>query len=299
MSEDKHVSLLTRTKALLRESGLKARKGLGQHFLVDGTYIKYILEAAELSPADNVIEVGPGLGTLTEALAQHAGRVVAIEKDESVARLLSLTIAPYANVAVVNDDILDVDLTPIIEEQFQGRGDYKMVANLPYYITSPVLRLFLEARKKPKTIVVMVQKEVARQITAKPGEMSILSVAVQLYGDPRIVKSVPARAFYPPPKIESAILKIDVFERARVDVDTPGFFTVVKAGFSAARKQLVNSLSHGLDMPKDEAQKHLERSGIDVQRRAETLTIEEWARLFTAIRRGDSMSRPPGRDDGS
>jgi 16S rRNA (adenine1518-N6/adenine1519-N6)-dimethyltransferase len=154
------------------------------------------------------------------------------------------------------------------------------VANLPYYITSPVLRFFLEAAVKPQTMVVMVQKEVARQIAAKPGDMSLLSVAIQLYGEPRIVKYVPARSFYPAPAVDSAILKIVVFPRPRVEVETDSFFTLARAGFSAARKQIANSLAHALGRSKDDVLALLTRAGIDPSRRAETLSIEEWGRLW-------------------
>ena len=273
-------SLLSQTKDLLRRAGLHARKGLGQHFLVDGGYLKYILEAAELGELDTVIEVGPGLGTLTRALGERAGRVVAIEKDEHLSGVLRETISA-ANVTVLNEDILKMNLPLILRQHVTGNPiRYKVVANLPYYITSPVLRFFLEAEIKPQRLVVMVQKEVARQITAKPGGMSLLSIAVQLYGEPRIVKYVPARAFYPPPDVDSAILRVDVFPQPKVDVETGSFFTVVRAGFSAARKQIANSISHRLDLPKEEVQRMLARASIEPQRRAETLSIEEWGKLW-------------------
>ena len=273
-------SLLSQTKDLLRRAGLHARKGLGQHFLVDGGYLKYILEAAELGELDTVIEVGPGLGTLTRALGERAGRVVAIEKDEHLAGVLRETISA-ANVTVLNEDILKMNLPLILRQHVTGNPiRYKVVANLPYYITSPVLRFFLEAEIKPQRLVVMVQKEVARQITAKPGGMSLLSIAVQLYGEARIVKYVPARAFYPPPDVDSAILRVDVFSQPKVDVETGSFFTLARAGFSAARKQIANSISHRLDLTKGEVQGMLARASIEPQRRAETLSIEEWGKLW-------------------
>jgi 16S rRNA (adenine1518-N6/adenine1519-N6)-dimethyltransferase len=277
-----HKSLLSQTKDLLRQAGLRARKGLGQHFLVDGAILRHILSAAEISPDDLVIEVGPGLGVLTRGLADHAGRVLAVEKDENLARVLKQTMAAQSNVTIVSEDILKLEPAGLLREFFTGQDPvrYKVVANLPYYITSPVLRHFLEAEIKPQTVVVMVQKEVARQITAGPGEMSLLSVAVQLYGRPRIVKYVPAGAFYPPPEVDSAILKITVYPRPAVDVEIAGFFGVVRAGFSAARKQIVNSLSRGLKLTKHEVSSMLESAGIDPKRRAETLSIEEWGRLW-------------------
>ena len=273
-------TLLSETKALLRRAGLHARKGLGQHFLVDGSYLKHILTAAELTANDNVIEVGPGLGVLTRALAERAGYVLAVEKDEHLAGLLKDNYRGSENVKIVNQDILKEDVSDLTKEFPGGEPRYKVVANLPYYITSPVLRLFLEAQAKPERLVVMVQKEVAKQITATPGDMSLLAVGIQLYGEPKIIKYVPARAFYPPPDVDSAILRIVVFPKPRVDVDIVTFFTIVRAGFSAARKQIINSLSHGLELPKDEILPMLTRAGIDPQRRAETLSIEEWGRLW-------------------
>lgn len=275
---------MTQTKQLLRQAGLRARKGLGQHFLVDGGVLKDILSAAELKPTDTVIEVGPGLGVLTRELARRAGQVVAIELDDSLASLLKETLASFGNVTIVNQDILKVDPQALLREHFLDRSGnplyYKVVANLPYYITSPVLRHFLEASHKPQSLVVMVQKEVARQITAQPGRMSLLSISVQLYGEPRIVKYVRASSFYPAPEVDSAILKIAVYPRPVVEVDTKSFFTVVRAGFSAARKQLGNSLAQGLKVPKADILSLLDKAGIDSRRRAETLSLEEWAHLW-------------------
>jgi 16S rRNA (adenine1518-N6/adenine1519-N6)-dimethyltransferase len=281
-------SLLSQTRDLLRQAGLHARKGLGQHFLVDGSQLKQILLAADLNQADSVIEVGPGLGTLTRSLAGNAGRILAIEKDQALAALLRDAFKASGNVTVLNQDILTVDLPALLEEYFPGVTPpaYKVVANLPYYITSPVLRFFLEAIDKPQLMVVMVQKEVARQITARPGDMSLLSVAIQLYGEPRIVKYVPARSFYPAPAVDSAILRIIVSPRPRVDVDTGSFFTLVRAGFSAARKQIANPLAHALGRSKEEVLALLAGAGIDSHRRAETLSIEEWGRLWKEYVRG-------------
>lgn len=287
-------SLLTQTKQLLRQAGLRARKGLGQHFLVDGGVLKDILSAAELRPTDTVIEVGPGLGVLTRELARRAGRVVAVELDDSLASLLKEALASFGNVTIVNQDILKVDPQALLRQRLpDGEGDslrYKVVANLPYYISSPVLRHFLEASHKPQCLVVMVQKEVARQITAQPGQMSLLSISVQLYGEPRIVKYVRASSFYPAPEVDSAILRITVYPRPVVEVDTESFFTVVRAGFSAARKQLANSLAQGLNRPKAEALSLLEKAGIDSHRRAETLSLEEWARLWREYTRGRQLT---------
>lgn len=266
--------LLAETRRLLRQSDLRARKGLGQHFLIDGGVLEAIIAAAELTPDDLVVEVGPGLGILTRELAQKAGGVVAIELDDKLAALLKKTLASFNNVTIVNGDVLKIEPKELVG----GRG-YKVVANLPYYITSPVLRHFLEAEAKPEAMVVMVQKEVAEAIAAKPGDMSLLSVSVQFYGEPRIITIVPAESFYPAPKIDSAILKIDIYPEPKADVDEKGFFDTVRAGFAAPRKQLANSLAKGLGREKSAVLPFLQKAKIDPSRRAETLSIGEWAAL--------------------
>lgn len=269
-------SLLTRTKKLLKTLDLHPRKGLAQHFLVDGGVIKQILATADLSPKDIVIEVGPGAGVLTEELVKSAEKVIAVELDEHFAEFLKKKFSAYRNLTVITEDVLKTDPSQLLPS---GVSDYKVVANLPYYITGAVIRHFLEANLKPSRMVLMVQKEVAKQITAKPGEMSLLSVSVQVYSEPQISAKVPARAFYPAPKVDSAVLRIDVHPEPEVKTDLREFFRVVKAGFSANRKQLVNSLAHGLDLPKTETLPLLVRAGIDPKRRAETLTIAEWGCL--------------------
>ena len=277
MKED---SLLTQTKGALRHFDLKARKALGQHFLIDEEILPLITSAAELNSSDVVIEVGPGLGILTRELAGQAGQVIAVELDDKLATILKQTLASLENVVIVNKDILQVDPSALLPE----KAMYKVVANLPYYITAPVLRHFLEARLKPRTMIVMVQKEVAENIVAEPGKRSLLSISVQFYGKPEIVSRVPAQSFYPLPKVDSAILRIDLYPRPAVAVtDKESFFNVVRAGFTASRKQLANSLAQGLELPKAEVLPLLEKAGIAPQRRAETLTLEEWAQLWRVI----------------
>ena len=273
---DNPNSLLTRTKKRLRRLGLKARKGLGQHFLVDDEVLAATINAAGITPDDLVVEVGPGLGILTEALAEKAGRVIAIELDDSLAALLKTTLTSFQKVTIINDDVLNIEPGRLVG---QNPG-YKVVANLPYYITSPVLRHFLTATVKPGMMVVMVQREVAEAIAAKPGDMSLLSISVQFYGRPEIVRKVPAEAFYPAPEVDSALVRIDLYHEPAVAVDEGSFFELVRAGFAAPRKQLGNSLSQGLGLPKEGILPLLEKAGIDWQRRAETLTLEEWARLW-------------------
>ena len=284
LPKDGSISLLTQAKKLLRQSGLRARKGLGQHFLVDDGVRKAILAAAELSPEDTVIEVGPGLGVMTGELAGQAGWVIAIELDNRLAAVLKKTLAPHENVVILNEDILGTDPKALLQESKPSfpaeMHPYKVVANLPYYITSPVLRHFLEASVKPEVMIVMVQKEVAEAIVAGPGQRSVLSISVQFYGKPSIVSYVPANAFYPPPEVDSAILKIDVYSHPVVDVDEKGFFSLVRAGFTAPRKQIGNSLAQGLGIPRNEVLDLLSKADIAAQRRAETFTLEEWAKLW-------------------
>ena len=276
----KKDSLLAQTRRLLRQFDLKARKGLGQHFLIDEEVLQLITSAAELTPTDVVIEVGPGLGVLTRELSQQAGRVIAIELDRKLADILKQTLASFDNVIIINQDVLDIDPAALLEKP----KTYKVVANLPYYITSPVLRRFLEAPAKPEIMIVMVQKEVAEAIVAKPGQRSVLSISVQFYGKPRIVSYVPAQSIYPAPEVDSAILRIDVYSQPPVAVaDKESFFELVRAGFTASRKQLANSLAQGLGFPKTEVLSFLEKANIVPQRRAETLTLEEWVHLWQAF----------------
>ncbi|MFC2011898.1 16S rRNA (adenine(1518)-N(6)/adenine(1519)-N(6))-dimethyltransferase RsmA [Chloroflexota bacterium] len=282
-------SLLDRTKKLLRRYGLRARKGLAQHFLVDEEVLGDILTVADLTLDDTVIEVGPGLGVLTRELAERAGRVVAIELDAKLAHILEQSLSAYKNVTIVNRDVLKVTPATVLGKPSAG---YKVVANLPYYITSPVLRHFLEAGAKPEKMVVMVQKEVAEEITAEPGRMSLLSIGVQFFGKPEVVRYVPAPCFYPAPEVDSAVLKVVPYSQPPVKIsDTEGFFILVRAGFSAARKQLVNSLANGLGVPKSEVLKLLDGAEILPQRRAETLSLEEWGRLYrhyTGVKNADN-----------
>jgi 16S rRNA (adenine1518-N6/adenine1519-N6)-dimethyltransferase len=258
---------------LLARFGFHPRKGLGQHFLVDGRVLEKILQAAQLDHEDTVIEVGPGLGVLTQALAKRAGRVIAVELDRGLAEKLRQGLP---QVEVVEGDILS--LSPL---QLLGHPvHYKVVANIPYYITSPILRHFLEAEVKPRLMVVMVQREVGKAIVARPGEMSLLSVSVQFYSQPKLVAKVSPFSFYPPPQVESALLRLEVYEHPPMAVEDPGtFFQLVGAGFTAPRKQLHNSLAQGLGITPEEASRLLERATIDPKRRAQTLSLEEWAHL--------------------
>jgi len=276
-------NLLTQTRRRINRLDLKARKSLGQHFLVDKGVLQQVLAAADLNASDTIIEVGPGLGVLTEELIQKADRVIAVELDDKLASILRRRQASSDNLSVINGDILK--LTP--SELLGGATDYKVVANLPYYITSAVIRHFLEAEVKPQLMVLMVQREVAEAITAAPGKMSLLSVSVQFYGCPQIAAYAPAAGFYPPPEVDSAVLKIEVYPQPALPVaDVEGFFRLVKAGFAAARKQLANSLALGLEVDKTETLCLLQAAGIEHKRRAETLSLVEWYSLWQALQAG-------------
>ena len=283
-----HKTLLAQTKAMMRRLDLRARKSLGQHFLVDREVLEKVASAAGLTPEDIVIEVGPGLGILTKELAKQAGFVIAVELDDRLAAILKQELVAINNLVVVNKEILNVSPASLLEEQKvelsvlkEEPFSYKVVANLPYYITSAVLRHFLEASHKPRLLVVMIQKEVAEAIVAEPGNMSLLSVSVQFYGKPEIVSYVPAESFYPAPEVDSAILRVKIYSRPIIAVDDiDDFFGLVRAGFCAPRKQLANSLAQGLGLPKPEALSLLDRADIIYRRRAETLSIEEWKKLW-------------------
>ena len=257
---DKETPPSVQVEKLLRQSGIRPKKRLGQHFLIDEAILDTIVVAAELSPEDIVIEVGPGLGVLTAELARGAGKVIAVELDAKLASFLKRRLASLANVDVVGADILKVSPSQLLET----KGDYKVVANLPYYITSPILRHFVEASPKPSLMVVMVQKEVGNAIVAGPGEMSLLAVSLQVYSKPKIVSYVSSQSFYPPPKVDSALVRFDLLPEPAVKVaDINGFFQVVKCGFSSPRKQLHNSLAQGMGEKPAEVALLLERAGIE------------------------------------
>ena len=269
--------------ALLRSHGLTPKKGLGQHFLADQAALGRIVAAADLTPADTVLEIGPGLGTLTGLLAKEAGRVVAVELDDRLAAVLAERLSGQDNVEIRPGNILHIsDFAPLVGPA------YKVVANLPYYITSAVLRHLLERQDPPRLLVVTVQREVAERIIAAPPDMNLLAVSVQFYGRPRLVARIPSGAFYPPPKVDSAVVRIDVFDEPAVSlaegVSVADYFRVVRAGFGHKRKTLRNALSAGLGLVPAAVEAALAQAGIDPRRRAETLTLQEWAELSKPVR---------------
>jgi len=264
---------------LLKKYGLRPHKGLGQNFLQDPIALEKIVTAAEIQSMDTVLEIGPGLGSLTRYLAAAAREVVAVELDQHLLPPLKAVLTPYPNIRLIHGDILELSPDELIQEQ-----DYLVVANIPYYITSAVIRHLLESKRKPRRIVLTIQKEVAQRICEKPGDMSLMALSVQVYGKPRIVAQIPAGAFFPSPNVDSAVLVIDIYPIPLIPNEyLDFFFKLIKAGFSQKRKTLRNSLSAGLSISPTSAADLLERAGIDPQRRAETLSIEEWHRLAEKI----------------
>jgi len=260
---------------LLKKYGLRADKRLGQNFLQDPYALEKIVKAAEIHPTDTVLEIGPGLGSLTRYLAAAAQEVVAVELDDKLFPPLEAVIAPYNNIQLLHGDILGVEPKEIIQQQ-----DYLVVANIPYYITSAVIRHLLESNPKPRRIVLTIQKEVSERICAGPGDMSLLALSVQVYGQPRIAARIPAGAFYPAPKVDSSVLVIDIHSAPVVPLDLlDTFFLLIKAGFSQKRKKIRNSISAGMHQFPAETEKLLRAADIDPQRRAETLDLEEWGKL--------------------
>jgi len=261
---------------LLYAHQMRPNKAFGQNFLVDRSVLQRIIGAAEINADDQVLELGAGTGVLTRELAKHARRVVAVELERDMLSLLAETTGHFANVELVERNMLYVDPAEVF-----GSEAYKLVANLPYYITAPTFRHFLESTNPPRLLVVMVQYEVAQRIVAEPGDLSLLGVSVQFYGKPEIIAHVPARAFYPAPKVDSAILRIDLKDEVPLTSNQrDSFFRLVQAGFSERRKQLHNSLAHGLHRKDAVVQAWLSAASIDPARRAETLSIEEWLQLW-------------------
>ena len=265
---------------LLKRHGLRARKSLGQNFLQDPLALEDIISAAEIQPTDTVLEIGPGLGSLTRYLAVAAREVVAVELDPNLLPPLKAVLAPYPNIRLIHGDILKLSPKDLITEK-----DYIVAANIPYYITSAVIRHLLEGEAKPRRIVLTVQKEVAERICAKPGDMSLLALSVQVYGEPRIAARIPADAFFPAPKVDSAVLCVDIYPSPLIRPELlRTFFKLIKAGFSQKRKTLRNSLSSGLHISPTDAADLLTRAHIDPQRRAETLSIDEWRTLSEIVK---------------
>ncbi len=291
----KDIATPTRTRDILEKHGFSFKKSLGQNFLVDTNILHNIVDAAELSKQKGVIEVGPGIGALTEQLARAAGNVVAVEIDQRLLPILADTLSPYSNVQVVHGDVLDIDLRELLAVHFPQYEKVSVVANLPYYVTTPILMKLLESRLQLEHIVVMIQKEVAERIAAKPGtkDYGSLSVAAQFYAHAEVTMIVPASVFVPKPNVDSAVIKLSVLEKPSVEVnDEQLFFRVVRAAFAQRRKTLLNNLMNNLFKKdqKDLVIQILNQVGIDPGRRGETLTPKEFAILTNEIKRTDLLS---------
>lgn len=262
--------------ALLRKYGLRPKKGLGQNFLSDPVILKKVVQAGGITGEDTVLEIGPGLGTLTRELSGSARQVVAVEIDENMFGPLGEVLAQAENVRLVQGDILEQSIPDLMA----APQPYVVIANIPYYITSAILRHLLESGHPPLRLALTVQREVGERICAQPPDMSLLALSVQVYGTPHVTFRIPAGAFYPPPKVDSVVVQVDVFPEPLIPTGTLDlFFRLAKAGFSQKRKMLRNSLSGGMQWSKAQAETVLERAEIDPQRRAETLSIVEWRRV--------------------
>ena len=269
-------------KNLLKKYQTAPLKRLGQNFLIDKSVLKKIIESANLKADDVVLEIGPGIGTLTQELAKRVKKVIAIERDQKMCQILKKMLDYWnvGNVEIVQGDVLQIKNLKLKIK------NYKLVANLPYYIISPVIRKFLENKFSPKEMILMVQKEVAQRICAKPPEMSLLAISVQLYAKSEILFYVPKNSFWPQPKVDGAILKITpLTDTNRKLINTKLFFKIVKAGFSQPRKQLCNSLANGLKLTKEQVKEWLLKNGVEPSQRAETLSVEDWIKLTKDFRK--------------
>jgi len=272
-------------KNLLKRYRTFPSKGLGQNFLIDKRVIKKIIKEAQLQAKDIVLEIGPGIGTLTQEIAEKTKLVIAIEKDPKMVRILEeiLKMEKYRNVKIIQDDILKINL----KSYNLNLKSYRVVANLPFYLTAPLIRKFLETEFPPELMVLVVQKEVAQRICARPPKMNLLAVSVQFYAKAEIISYISKKSFWPQPKVDSAIIKIIPTKRGKVirgsgKVDL--FFRIVKAGFSQPRKQLANNLSKKLELNKEEIKSWLLKNNIQPNRRAETLTIKDWLNLTKSFK---------------
>ncbi len=264
-------------KTFLRNSGLRPKDYLGQNFLVDEEALQNIILAADIKPADTILEVGPGLGVLTEELAKRAGAVVAVEKDENMLTVLKHPLSHLEMVKFVHSDILKINLAEFIA------GPYKVVANIPYYLTSKLFQILLEKNNPPECLVLMVQKEVGERVVAEPGELSILGISVQVYADVEIKAFVPKTSFWPVPEVDSVVLKITPRDKYPEIKDKKFFFRIVKIAFAGKRKQIHNTLGNGLDLPKEEILEVLNLVGVDPKARAQDLTIKQWIKMVELI----------------
>jgi len=254
---------------------------LGQNFLQDKIVLQRIIDSTDLNADDFIIEIGPGKGVLTEELGKHARKVLAIELDDNLIRPLRARFVDEKNIEIIHSDILKINLSALTKKYKLKTSGYKIIANIPYYITSKIIRLFLEAETPPAEMILMVQKEVAERIVAKPGQLSILAVSVQYYADAEILFPVSKNSFLPVPEVDSAVIRIShIVKRGSHDIEEAAqFFRIVKAGFSAKRKTLANNLANGLHLDKTEAEEAIKKIGLQPNVRAQELSISDWKKL--------------------
>jgi 16S rRNA (adenine1518-N6/adenine1519-N6)-dimethyltransferase len=285
----KDIATPVRTKAILEKYGFSFKKSLGQNFLIEPNVLSRIVDHANVTDKTGVIEIGPGIGALTEQLARRAKKVVAFEIDQRLLPILNETLAPYPNVTIIHQDVLEANLTEAIQEHFNDCEEIMVVANLPYYVTTPIIMKLLEDQLPLKGIVVMLQKEVADRIAAKPStkEYGSLSIAVQYYTEAKTVMTVPKTVFVPQPNVDSAIIRLLVRNKPIVELNNEAFFfQIVRASFAQRRKTLLNNLVHFLPNGKElkpVIEDTLAQVEIDGKRRGESLSIEEFAKLSDAL----------------
>lgn len=275
------------TKAIIDSYSFSFQKKFGQNFLVDSNVLENIIEKAGITEDDLVLEIGPGIGTMTQYLCESAREVVAIEIDETLIPILNYTLEDYDNVEVINDDALKTDIEKIVKKKNDGKP-IKVVANLPYYITTPIIMGLLEGKAPIESITIMVQKEVAERMQTGPGskDYGALSLAVQYYADANILMTVPASCFMPRPKVDSSVIKLDIYDKPPVDVcDEEMMFKIIRASFNQRRKTLVNGLKNASNLPftKEEIEESIEKLGEDVRVRGEKLTLEQFAKLTNIL----------------
>lgn len=285
----KDIATPVRTRAILEKYGFSFKKSLGQNFLIDTNILRRIVDHAEVTDESAAIEIGPGIGALTEQLAKRSKKVVAFEIDQRLLPILQETLEPYQNTKIIHEDVLKADVKGMIETELQGIHDIMVVANLPYYVTTPIIMKLLEDKLPIRGIVCMLQKEVADRISAKPGtkDYGSLSIAIQYYTEAETVMIVPKTVFIPQPNVDSAVIRLTKREKPAVSVQNEEFFfQIIRASFAQRRKTLLNNLtSHLLDgkQTKEDIIAALEETGIDPGRRGETLSIEEFARLSDSL----------------
>ncbi len=269
-------------KSLIDKHGFRIKKGLGQNFLVDSNIVEKILSSAGLDCRDTVVEIGPGLGVITKAAAARAGKVLALEIDKKLAPLLEESLQGFKNAQVIYCDAMDSDIDRIVWQYAGSKGEYKIIANLPYYITTPLIMHLLESGFNFSLMIIMVQLEVAQRIAALPGskEYGALSVAVQYYTEAKFLFKVPKTVFMPRPEVDSAVIRLVKRDKPAVEVpDEALFFKIIKGAFGQRRKTVLNALAAAFDLSRDDMKKILDLAGIEPSRRGETLSLDEFANI--------------------